>query len=109
MTKDLTLSILHMTGDILSDPNRRCVGTLATDESGTPVNPTDAKACHWCLTGALGKAMHEFKVKVPKDQVDTYNAMKDAIGLGLEIAAPIFWDSNEGLHGLVASRLQKAE
>jgi hypothetical protein len=109
VTKDLTLSILHMAGDILSDPNRRCVGTLATDESGTPVNTTDATACKWCLTGALGKALHEFKVESPKDQVDVYNAMKDAIGLGLEIAAPIFWDGNEFLHNAIASRLQKAE
>lgn len=109
MTKETTLTALHMAGNILSDPSRRTTGTLAETRRGFPCNPSDPEACKWCLTGALGKALHELKIDETADQIAIYYAMKETIGLGLEITAPVFWDQNEALHALIAERLQKAE
>ena len=105
---NLTISALHMAGDLLSDPSRRCVGTLATDANGFPVNVTDETACKFCLTGAVSLASFKLGITEPKDQMDIYQAMKETLGIGLEISAPVFWDSNEDLHDLVAKKLQKA-
>lgn len=109
MTNDLILSALHLAGDTLADPSRRTTGTLAETRRGHPCSPSDPEACKWCLTGALGKALHELKVEDAADQMVVYATMKVVIGLEEGTAAPLFWDSNEGLHELIASRLQKAE
>jgi hypothetical protein len=109
MTKDLILSALHLAGDTLADPSRRTTGTLAENSKGFTCNPSDPEACKWCLTGALGKALHELKIDEPADQMVVYATMKETIGLDLSIAAPVFWDNNESLHELIAGRLQKAE
>lgn len=104
-----TLATLHLAGDLLSNPNQRCVATSAQDKDGIAVSPIDPTACQWCLTGALAKACLEMSVTDPKEQVSVYQAMKKVIGIPLEIAAPIFWDANENLHELIAGRLRKAE
>lgn len=103
------LSALHFAGDLLSDPSRRCTGTLAQNAQGKPVTPHSSTACQWCLTGALGKACHELGLKEPKDQVAVYTMAKEKIGIPEGITLPVFWDDSEELHDLVASRLRKAE
>ena len=108
MNNDTLLACLHLAGDILSDPNKRCVGTSAVDSNGVPVSPTDSAACRWCLTGALVKGLTEFNVTEPADQIAIYDAMKDTIGLSRETTAPMFWDDNTDIHDLIAGRLRKA-
>lgn len=107
MNKDLLESVIRMTGDLLSDPDRRCTNVSAEDKNGMPVSPTDENACKWCLTGALYKSLQTLKVNEPKDELQAYNYLKESLGIGLEIAAPVFWDSNEDLHDVIAKRLQK--
>ncbi len=99
-------SVLRMTGDILSDPNRRCVGTEAEDAQGYPVSCTDTKACRWCLLGALKKSLNDCNVGSASDQLEAYNVMKSSIGLDETQAAPLFWDNNEGFHQMIANKLR---
>lgn len=106
---DNILSALHFAGDLLSDPSRRCVGTLAQNAQGMPTNPQEEEACRWDLSGALGKACLELGISDPKTQIDVYVTAKDKIGIPGDIAAPVFWDMNENLHDLIAGRLRKAE
>jgi hypothetical protein len=106
---DLTLSALHIAGDTLSDPKRRCMGTLAENTKGFPTEPWDPTACRWDLSGALCKAMFELKIETSAEQLSVYQSMKEVIGLDPTVAAPIFWDCNESMHDLVAERLRKAE
>ncbi len=103
------LAILHMTGDTLSDPSRRCVGSSAKDASGRDVAPTDTCACRWCLTGALCHAMNEFGVSDPYEEIEIYSAMKDVIGLEQQYCAPVFWDSTDILHDVIAHKLRVAK
>src|SRR5688572_28493610 len=87
-----TLAVLHMTGDILSDPNSRCDGTLAVNREHIAVWPQDPKACRWCLMGALQLAMHKVGMSDASEQMGTYFAMTNIIGLGENEPAPLFWD-----------------
>jgi hypothetical protein len=103
------LATLHLAGDLLSQQSQRCTGTSALDKDDLPVSPIDPTACKWCLTGALAKACLEMSVTEPKEQVTVYQAMKEVIGIPLEIPAPLFWDDNSDLHEVVAGRLRKAE
>lgn len=104
----LILSALHMAGDTLADSSRRCTGTLAMDARGVPVDLTAEIACRWDLVGAISLACFKLGLTDPGEQLVVYQSMKDTIGLGLETPAAVFWDENEHLHSVIASRLQKA-
>jgi hypothetical protein len=108
MTKNNIISTLHYAGDLLADASRRCVGTLAQDHRGVPVDLTAEIACRWDLVGAVSLACFKLGIVEPKDQIAVYQAMKDTIGLDTETPAALFWDDNEDLHQLIAGRLQKA-
>ncbi len=107
--KDLTLTALHMTGDILSDPNRRCVNSSAEDAAGSQVSPTDTRACKWCLTGALCHAMNELGITDAYQEIEIYSAMKEAVGIPPEYSAPLFWDASDILHDVIAHKLKVAK
>ncbi len=48
------------------------------------------------------------KIKDTTDQVQVYFAAKDIIGLEHKASAPVFWDSHEEMHAMIADRLRKA-
>lgn len=103
-------SILRLAGTILSNPEARCTGTLAEDLKGTPVPPTSDKACRWCLTGAMQKAI---KALLPtantQETYAVYQEMKSCIGLDQKLSGPVYWDSNEHKHDAIVSKLRKAK
>lgn len=110
MNSPNTLPILHMTGDILSDPKRRCVGTLAENKHRNPVSVTDDAACKFCLTGALSKAMSLIHPSATaQEQMSYYTSLKECLGIEDGYPAPEFWDSNEHLHDLIATKLREAK
>ena len=78
---DNILSAIHMAGDILADPARRCVGTLAVNAKESPVDPTSKQACCWCLTGALYKSCCELGVKSTQDWFAIYDLVKEQTGI----------------------------
>lgn len=101
-------TVLHMVGDILADPKRRCTGTLAVDRDGFPTDPNSTVACAWCLSGALEKVMKDLNIEDTSVRHVTYNVMKETIGLDQDQAAYLFWDSNESMHDTIANKLRFA-
>lgn len=102
------LAVIQKAGELLSDPARRCVGTLAVNTKQSPVDPTSKKACRWCLTGALYKSCCELGVKSTQDWFAIYDLVKDQTGIPKEVPAPVFWDLNEDMHDLIVERMVKA-
>lgn len=45
--------IARAAGELLSDPDKRCVGKSAVDKHGHFVPSFSDRACKWCLVGAL--------------------------------------------------------
>lgn len=101
-------TILHMVGDILADPKRRCTGTLAVDKDGFPTDPNSTTACSWCLLGAFQKVMNDANMQDPFVRQETYHEMKQAIGMEADRAAHILWDDNTDLHDQIANKLRFA-
>lgn len=64
-----TLDALRELRTLLEDPDHWTTGAFACDELGRRVNPSNSKACRWCLTGGI--------YKVAGDDV---NAAWDVIG-----------------------------
>jgi len=49
------LSIILSAKDLLTDPGCCVFGAPACDDSGNRLKPTDPRATHWCLMGAIAR------------------------------------------------------
>ena len=46
-----------------------CTNASALDAIGEPVVPTDPRACRWCLTGAIERALCDINIHSPYNQL----------------------------------------
>lgn len=88
-----TLSIIHLAGDILSDPSHRCTGTLAVDKDNTPVWPEDPSACKWCLTGAMRLACFRVGASDSFEAMEVSLQLKELLHMQPKEAAYLRWDN----------------
>ncbi len=50
---------LQKARDLIADPDKWCVGTLAMDEQGAPTTPYSPVATRWCLVGSIEKQISD--------------------------------------------------
>ena len=72
--------------ELLDSKEKWCQRASSRDPNGNTINPTDDKACSWCLFGAIYKC-----VPSQEERYTIYNRLNNILPGGF-----VYWQDQEG-------------
>lgn len=99
-----TLEILQTARSLIADPERWITDYWSENDDGEWVDPTDPRACRWCLRGALFRAAGQ---KITDEERETDAEIFLVRALGLQGVEDLAYLNDDKGHAAVLAALDK--